>query len=188
MTIVCAFDTETTGLSKADRVISFGAVFAQLTEDKKAKLVTSVLLYNTVDRLISPGARLTHGIDNVKLKELSQGRTASDLTDELNTLMSYAEVPMGFNVSFDLRMLSSTYVGLRVPHKDSCVDVMQTVKNHLGSRMTLEEATAKVAPNTRELYRKLIDNTSTDGFHSARYDSFATLNVYVALEGYTWTY
>lgn len=185
--IFSSIDTETTGLAREDKVINFGATVVE-TDNLKgiAELVGFIDVYNMVNCTITAGARAVHGIDYNRLRILSGEKKAYEVVDQIEPVLLLPDYIVGYNTMFDLRMIANTYPSIPLEKIRGKIDVMDDVKRHYGKRRKLESI---VEENSWIMESFLKDSDGQDlkaAAHSAVFDSYATIRLYLHMKGYKW--
>lgn len=186
------FDVETTGLYQKDEVIQFAGFL--LDESGKLMEVVNEYCYPSVS--INPSAYAVHKLDNELLWKLSDGLSFEHQFLHHKFLFDDDITFVGWNVSFDCRMVNQTLQKSgygkfdfgskenRFNHKNGrhVVDLMAPVAAILGchsNRLKLSKAVEKLTIcsiadiNYRYevIFNKYGKNNSMK-FHNALYDSF----------------
>lgn len=193
-------DTETTGLGAKDEVIQFTGILLN-EEFKLSKLYN---WYCESCAKISDGAYKTHGIDAKKLHQLSEGHSFEDNWYTMENLLNLPDITfIGWNISFDIRLINQTLAGsglntydfgearqsLRKIHGHNNLDLMQFIaKNQYGrARVKLavaaEDAFTKNkdgvgivdADSLFERFAKATKNDPSVAYHNSLYDTFITM-------------
>lgn len=190
------FDTETTGLSASDEVVQF----AGLLLDEKLDLVNIINFYCQTQVALSPGAsEITH-LDGKLLHTLSGGKFFEDYYCSVPVFRFPDLVWIGYNVSFDCRMINNTLTnnglplhnfGNKIVNLDRTegiynFDVMQLVAaGNNGIKKKLADA-ANGLPHSQDeleqMFQKLLRLTGSPAeicFHNALYDAMVTWLVLV---------
>lgn len=145
-------DTETTGLGEDDEIIEFAAVGS----DQK---ILWQSLVKPVRHTQWPEAQ---AINKIGPEDVEFALTAADQKHHISEVLSSCKVVVGYNVKFDLRMLSQS--GIALPDDLRCMDVMDLVVARFGHRLSLSKLCAELGVEFSE-----------DGPHSAPSDALATL-------------
>lgn len=185
------FDTETTGLTSSDEVVQF----AGLLLNEKLDLVNIINFYCQTQVDISPEVtKITH-LDGETVHRLSKGKFFEDYYFSIPVFKCTSLVWIGYNVSFDCRMINNTLAnnglplhnfGNRIVRLDKTegvynFDVMQVVAaENNGIKKKLSEA-ARELPHSQEdlelMFQKLLkltDSPSEIHYHNALYDAMVT--------------
>lgn len=112
---IAFFDVETTGLSKADRVVSLGAFRMQTDRirDSYVELEYVYLLFNP-ERQSHFAARKVHGFDD---ETLSRQQSFASSAKLIHRMLQESEMIVAHNAAFDLRFLKHEFqiAGLETP-------------------------------------------------------------------------
>lgn len=99
------FDCESTGLGNFDEVIQFSG----LLFDETYEILDVVNFYCNTSKLISSEVENVHGLNNKVLNELSEGLFFEDKIIDYPWLYKPNDIVfIGYNVSFDIRMVNNT--------------------------------------------------------------------------------
>lgn len=186
--IYISIDTETTGLTKRDKVICFGMVAVTTNDEtKEAHLICTDEIYNNVDIPITAGARNVHGISNEMLVKLSEGKLPYQVANDIEQYLRFeGSYLVGYNIFFDLTKIQHTYPSIDIEASSPYIDVMSTATKKFGRKVTLEFATANKHYDL-DFARENI-SVKLDGYHSAVYDAYCAIRFYLEEKGYTWTF
>ena len=100
-------DTETTGLGSRDEVIQFSGILVN-EEFKMSKLYN---WYCETSVPITKEAAATHGLNANLLHVLSHGYTFEDNWLTMEELLNTPDITfIGWNVSFDIRLINQTFL------------------------------------------------------------------------------
>lgn len=104
-------DTETSGLSKYDKVIQLGYIVKYYEDGKPPVEVFTVCDYINVPCTINPAASRVHGITRKMLNELGEDQEAvySRLLVACNLSRVSGGKIIAFNASFDKRMMGGSF-------------------------------------------------------------------------------
>lgn len=153
-------DTETTGLTEQDEVIEFSAVGPDGSTVYSTRIKPS--------RICEwPDAEK---VNHIAPADLASERTAAELKDEIESLLASARTIVGYNLPFDLRLLSQS--GIRIPSSVKTLDVMPLATSYFGRRTSLGNVTARFGYSFGEGER-----------HSSAGDAKATLAALQFLSG-----
>lgn len=96
---VISIDTETTGLTKNDQVVQIGILNNTTGE------TLDLLIKPTVP--ITPEARATHGWTDI---ELLDAKPIGEVIDQVLAMLKTAEHIIGYNIAFDMKLISQTLI------------------------------------------------------------------------------
>lgn len=149
----CILDTETTGLSKDDRIIELSVI------DMEGNVLFSSL-FNPEQPLTPKITELT-GITDAMLRGRPRFR---DKADEISKILSHY-ILTGWNVSFDIRMLRQEFARTAVSFDDSNVhDIMRLCASALGRNdryLKLVKAKEELGIGDSQEHRSLADCMDT---------------------------
>jgi len=157
---VC-FDTETTGISKRDEIIQISII----NEDEEELLTTFI---KPEKNKSWPEAEAVNGISPKMVKDAP---SMNDVSDVLSKIFDGAKQVIGYNVSFDLRMVEqcSDYVFDR----KKVTDVMKQFKKDKNDKESHKLCDAVKYYCDRDFYEEFMD-----GAHKADMDTLATVKVW----------
>lgn len=157
---VC-FDTETTGISKRDEIIQISII----NEEEDELLTTFIKPENNKSW---PEAEAVNGISPKMVKDAP---SMNDVSDVLSKIFDGAKQVIGYNVSFDLRMVEqcSDYVFDR----KKVTDVMKQFKKDKNDKESHKLCDAVKYYCDRNFYEEFMD-----GAHKADMDTLATVKVW----------
>lgn len=160
-------DTETTGLSRTDRIVEISVV--PLWSDALLPDSTSVLS-TLVDpeTMIPPEVTAIHGIATADVMGKPKFR---DIADRLRTMIEGAECVVGYNVEFDRDMIDTEYHRLQ-----------QTVKwpTLVDPKRLWDIYQPREERNLQNAYRTFVDKAGFAGAHRSLNDANATAEVLAA--------
>lgn len=166
---ITIFDTETTGLSKTDYIVQFAGQRLEYNEEKKNYEVTK-----DIDIFIKPPIIMSqevieiHGLTN---EFLATKPTEDECFNEIFDFLNYPSIIMGYNVSFDIKMVKGMFERQgKNFNPTSVVDVYQMVRESCIKADNSNDR--KLETMTR--YFKLDEDIS---FHSSADDVLATWRV-----------
>lgn len=145
-------DTETTGLDADDEIIEFAAVGSD----------QQILWHSLVKPVRHTEWPEAQAINKISPDDVEFALTAAEQKLHISEVLSSCKVVVGYNVKFDLRMLTQS--GIALPEDLVCMDVMDLVVGRFGHRLSLSKLCAELGVVF-----------SQDGPHSATSDALATL-------------
>lgn len=137
--IVCAFDTETTGLdSKEDRVVEFGAVV--MDTDSGEFIFRENVLFKIPFKMSDDVIRI-HGIKN---EDLENGVEFGSYAGRAHKILSRPSLIIGHNILFDIKMMSAEFsrCGMEfpdVPYLDTIALARRFIPNNIMPKKSLGE-------------------------------------------------
>lgn len=146
-------DTETTGLEADDEILEFAAVGSD----------QSILWHSLVKPVRHTEWPKAQVINKIGPEDVEFALTAAEQSLHITDLLSSCKAVVGYNVRFDLRMLTQS--GITLPEDLVCMDVMDLVVGRFGHRLSLSKLCAELGVEFSE-----------DGPHSATSDALATLH------------
>lgn len=169
MSILVAFDVETTGTNPVDhRVIEYAGILYDL--DKREKLDQFVCRFNP-ERSIEPGAQRVH---HISYADVAASPKFAEKANEISLFMARADFQVGHNVQFDDSMVRAEFRRAGVSFKP------------LPMVCTMEQARWATpdgkSPSLKELCFALRAPYDKSKAHAALYDVEAMLECF--LRGY----
>ena len=179
------YDTETTGLTKRDEVIQFGAVIA----DENLKIMGKVSFYCYTQVPVKDAAYKVHGINGKRLYELSGGQTFEDCFLNMPLFKETDIVWVSYSTNgFDERMVNNTLTNNGLEKYDfgteekyfgqftagrHWFDACHAVANRCngGKIRKLSQLVEMYGVAGKEEYHKKLFEYSAS-FHDATYDAF----------------
>lgn len=119
--IICAFDTETTGLSETDRVVEFGAVV--MDTDLGEVIFTENVLFKIPFKMSEEVMRI-HGIKN---EDLEHGVLFESYAKRAHKILSRPSLLIGHNILFDIRMMSAEFARCGMAFPDNEFGYIDTI-------------------------------------------------------------
>lgn len=181
-TLICSFDTETTGTGPDARLVEMGAV---LLDDEGREHGSVSLIVQPDGFEISDEVARIHGISMSRAQ--ATGVPAVIAVAALTNLWSLAATRIAFNIEFDdaivateLRLLGKPSILRRPP--GVCVKELSSPILNLPptARMLAAGYNKPKPPNLREAYRHFFGE-DPPGHHSALADARAAARVYLAI-------
>ena len=182
--MILAIDTETNGLFtygegvRADdegqpRMCALAAILvSEISEDGEIASSEKVdLLVKPDGWTVEPEAFAVNGLTQERLE--AEGKPIADVLDVLDGLLDEADVVIGFNVNFDLKMTRAEY--RRAGRPDRYGDVPKLCVMH-ATRSALKAKSIKLG----EAVERLLDRPLADA-HTAMADYRAALDLYFEL-------
>jgi DNA polymerase-3 subunit epsilon len=167
------FDTETTGLTDTDRVVSFGAVLLKSCDENPDERVdlsfaTTHLIFNP-DRKSAPRARAVHGHTD---QELRRQQPLRERAAEILELFSAAHLIVGHNIEFDLGFLRREFsiAGLSMPVRATYCTMLKARACPRFSSARLSDLAIEIGVPRATIH------------HGALEDAWITMNIYFNLE------
>lgn len=186
------FDTETTGLGSTAEVIQFSALL--LKENLQVERITDFYCYTQEE--IDPKASAVHNLTPTFLMEKSGGKTFEDNFLNLDWIKFSDLIWVGYNVSFDIRMVNNTLARNGLPKYDFGKNVVRIgnqsgrgyfdlmrffamLNNGYNRKLSV---VAKTLPYSEEkletLYKKFLfvakNDASEATYHNSLYDAMIT--------------
>lgn len=164
------FDTETTGVYPDDEVVQFSG----LLFDENQELLDVVNFYCNSSKLMPKEAENVHGLNNKILNELSKGLFFEDKIEQYPWLYNPKGIIfIGYNVSFDIRMVNNTLrlagyetidFGQEVPRVPKFIKEEDKDKNYNLCLMNTLKVNLQLPARAKleHLCKKYIDETPED--------------------------
>lgn len=188
MMLVAAFDTETTGISKANpqeykkydnaRMIQLAIVIYELSNGETKQISINSWYVRPEGFKISEGV---HGITHEKA--LQEGLCIRDVLLEAQKILENVELLIAHNFSFDQSIIAAEIYRYTMETMDESLLPLLVKLNMTSYFCTMRGLTGMFdgrLPNLTNLYKKVLGK-DFDNKHNAQYDTKATMDIFIAL-------
>lgn len=156
--VMIAFDVETTGKNpETDQIVEISMCLYETGRER------------TYHRLVKPGIPITRGaqaVHGISMEDVADAPGFADIADDVEQFLDRADVLVGYNVRFDIRVVESEFA--RIGRE---ID--------LGSRLVVDpyRIWQSLEPRTlSDAYRRFVGG-ELENAHSAEHDVQAAVNV-----------
>lgn len=123
---IIVFDTETTGLGKDAKIIEFGGIRYQITNEK-------LIATHKLELYVNPGEPLSEKITEITGitdDMLADAKNEEQCAPHIYQFLESADLWAGYNINFDIRMLDQMAARLNFDYKKKeCLDVMSMARD-----------------------------------------------------------